>query len=115
MNVRRLVLQEIVHRKLNFVLVLLSVSVAVACLVGTITLLRADTIQTNKILEAKQQEVEQLIADKQSAVEKAGRELEDEMRKITIKGGFNVLILSEDQDLNELHVLGIASKTIPES
>jgi putative ABC transport system permease protein len=115
MNVWRLVLQEIAHRKMNFVLVLLPVTVAVACLVGTMTLLRADTIQTNKILEAKQQEVKQIIADKQSAVEKAGRELQDEMRKITKKGGFNVLILSEDQNLNELHVQGVASKTIPES
>ena len=115
MNVWRLVLQEIAHRKLNFVLVLLSVTVAVACLVGTMTLLHADTIQTNKILDAKQKEVDHDIADKQSAVEKAGSELENEMRKITKKGGFNVLILSKDQDLNELHVQGVASKTIPES
>lgn len=92
MNVWHLVLQEIAHRKLNFALVLLSVSVAVACLVGTTTLLQADRIKT----------------------ETASKELQDEMRKITKKGGFNVLILSEDQDLKEFHVNGTLSKTIPE-
>lgn len=93
MNVWRLVFQEIAHRKLNFALVLLSVSVAVASLVGTTTMLQADRIRTSA----------------------ASKELEDEMRKITKKGGFNVLILSSDQDLNELHVEGTASQSIPES
>ena len=95
MNVLRLTLSEIRHRKLNFFLMLLSVTVATACLVGALTLLRADEVRTQQILKEKQQEVEQ-----------AGAELNDAMRKITKGLGFNVLILPEDQDLNELHLEG---------
>ena len=103
MNVLRLTLSEIRHRKLNFLLMLFSVTVAIACLVGALTLLRADEIRTQQLLEKKQQEVEQ-----------AGAELNDAMRKITKGLGFNVLILPEDQDLSELHLEGTLSSTMPE-
>lgn len=92
MNVRRLVLREILHRKLNFAMGLLSVIVAVACLVGSLTLLRADELRTAQ----------------------AGLELENTMRKITKGLGFNILILPKDQDLSELHTEGTLSKTMPE-
>lgn len=91
MNVWRLVLREISHRKLNFVMGLVSVAVAVGCFVGARTLLRADEIQT----------------------EQAGKALEDSMRKITKGLGFNILILPEDQDVNELHTEGTLSKSMP--
>ena len=91
MNVWRLILREISHRKLNFVMGLVSVAVAVGCFVGARTLLRADEIQT----------------------EQAGKALEDSMRKITKGLGFNILILPEDQDVNELHTEGTLSKSMP--
>jgi hypothetical protein len=91
MNVWRLVLREISHRKLNFVMGLVSVAVAVACFVGAKTLLRADEIQTQQ----------------------AGKQLEDSMRKITKGLGFNILILPEDQDVNELLTEGTLSKSMP--
>ena len=103
MTVWRLLTQEVLHRKLNFGLGVLAVMAAVGCLVGAITLLRGDEIIT-----------EQTLAVKQHAVEQAGAELEDAMRKITIGLGFNVLVLPADQDLNELHVEGSLSKTMPE-
>jgi hypothetical protein len=92
MNVWRLVLHEISHRKLNFAMGLLSVVVAVGCFVGAKTLLRADEIRT----------------------EQAGKQLEDEMRKITKGLGFNILILAEDQNVNELHTEGTLSTSMPE-
>ena len=91
MNVWRLVLREILHRKFNFAMGLVSVAVAVGCFVGARTLLRADEIQT----------------------EQAGKELEDSMRKITKGLGFNLLILHKDQDVNELHTEGTLSKSMP--
>ncbi len=104
MTLWRLVWREIVHRKVNFLLGLLSVSVAVGCLVGAVTLLKTDEIRTGQIL-----------AQKQNDVKKAGAELEDSMRKIMKGLGFNILILPQDQDLNELHLEGTLSKTMPEA
>lgn len=95
---------ELMHRKGNFISAVLSIGGAVACLVATLTLLRIDEIQTNR-----------LLAQKQEAVEAAGVQLEDAMRVITKGLGFNVIILPEDQDLNELHLEGSLTKTMPES
>ncbi len=114
MNVWRLVVQEIAHRKLNFLLGLLSVAVAVGCLVGAMTLVRGNEFRTGEILAAKQAEVEQAVAEKEKEVAAAGAHLQDVMRKITKGLGFNILILPQDQDLNELHVEGTVSKAMPE-
>jgi len=102
-SILRLVVREILHRKVNFVLALVSVAVAVGALVGAKTLLRADAIRTQQILEEKQKEVE-----------KAGAELQDAMRKIMKGLGFNIWILPKDQDLSELRLEHTASKTMPE-
>ena len=104
MNVARLILREIALRKWNFSLALVSVGVAVACLIGTLTLLHIDDVRTNEILSVKQ-----------ALVEAAGAELEDAMRKITKGLGFNVIILPEEQDLNEMHLEGSLSEAMPES
>jgi hypothetical protein len=103
MTLWRLILREIAHRKLNFLFSLLSVAIAVACLAGAWTLLRADERHTAQVL-----------AQKQKDVETAGAELQEAMRKITLGLGFNLLILPQDQDLNELHLEGGLSRTMPE-
>lgn len=104
MSLFRLIIQEMQHRKINFLLGLASVVVAVACLIAALTLLQADEIQTAFILEQKAKEVED-----------AGDQLEDAMRKITKGLGFNILILPANQDLNEFHLTGIVSGTMPEA
>ena len=71
MTVWKLVLREICHRRWNFASALVSVSVAVACLIGTLTVLRIDRDRTQAILDEKQQ-----------AVQTAGAELEDAMREV---------------------------------
>ena len=114
MNVRRLVVREIKHRKLNFLLGLLSVTVAVASLVGAQTLLTADSIITGRLLNAKEAEVEKSVAEKEAAVQQAGKELQDMIRKQMLGLGFNVLILPESQSLSELHLNGSMSATMPE-
>ncbi len=115
MSVWRLVLREMKHRKANFVLSLLSVTVAIACLVGAQTLLRSDEIQTETILSEKQTEIESAISVREAAVAEAGKALEDSVRKDMLKLGFNVLIVPESQDLAELHLNGTLTETMPES
>lgn len=125
MSVSRLILSEIAHRKGSFLVALASVTVAVGCLVGSLTLLKADDLRTGVILADKQQAVEQAIArkkrevaqaieEKVKAVEQAGAELEDSMRKITKGLGFNIYILPENQDPHELYLSGRVSGTMPE-
>ena len=125
MNVRRLVLREIAHRKLNSLLALLSVSVAVACLVGADTLMDDHQYRTEQLLAAKQTELEQQLDQKrkdleeslkakQKAVEKAGKKSRDAMRKITKGLGFNILILPKNQDRLELKRDGTLTETMPE-
>ena len=103
MSIFHLILQEMQHRKMNFLLGLLSVIVAVGCLIAALTLLQADEIQTALILQQKEDEVKQ-----------TGAELKDAMRKITKGLGFNILILPADQDLEEFHLTGVVSGTMPE-
>lgn len=103
MNLWRLILREMAHRKLNLLLSLLAVATAVACLAGAWTLLQADELRTTR-----------LLAQRRQAVETAGAELREAMRKITLGLGFNLLILPQDQDLNELHLEGGLSRTMPE-
>ncbi|MDA7644998.1 ABC transporter permease [bacterium] len=103
MSIWKLILREIFYRKGNFAMALLSVTAAVSCLIGTLTLLRVDQARTDE-----------LLAEKEATVELAGSELVDAMRKITKGLGFNVVILPEDQDLNEMHLEGSLSKSMPE-
>lgn len=103
MKILRLILREALHRRGSSLLALLSVMVATACVTGTVTLLRLDDVAT-----------ERLLATKRQAVEVAGAELEDAMRKITKGLGFNILILPEGQDLGELHLEGTLTRTMPE-
>ncbi len=114
MNVWRLVFREIKHRKLNFAMGLLSVAVAVASLIGAQTLLTGDRILTGQLLSAKEDEVRTALADKQAAVEKAGKELQDVVRKQMLGLGFNVLILPKEQSLSEIHLNGSMSATMQE-
>jgi putative ABC transport system permease protein len=103
MSVWRLIVREILHRKFNFALGLLSVVVAVGCLVGAMTLLRAHDLQTEQIITAKEAETAERM-----------RKLEDDYRKITKNMGFNVLILPKDQNLSDLYADDYASEYMPE-
>lgn len=91
MKIRSLVWNEVIHRKLNFALALLAVSVAVACSVGLVTLIRSYQLQTEARVDA----------------------LDDEIRKITKNLGFNITILPKDQNLADFHASDYAQKTMP--
>jgi len=114
MTVWRLAIREIRHRKLSFLMGVISVTTAVACLVGAQTLLRADRLITAHLLQAKQSEVEEKIAAKEESVKQAGVELEDAMRKHMKGLGFNILILPQEQSRSEMLLDGMTA-TMPES
>ena len=104
MTVWRLIGKEILHRKLNFALGVLSVMAATGVVVAQFTLLRAHDLSTERILHASQQEAELRLA-----------RMEDDYRKYMKDLGFNLLILPKDQDLAEFWQSGFAGSTMPES
>jgi ABC-type lipoprotein release transport system permease subunit len=103
MGIGRLVVQEIRYRKLNFLLGALSVCVAVAGLVSALTVLRKHDLRTEQIIAAREAETRQRLA-----------KMEDDYRKITLKMGFNVLILPKDQNLSDLFADDYAAEYMPE-
>lgn len=114
MTLWRLVVREIRHRSLSFVLATVAVATAIACLTGAQTLLQADRVITQEILQQRQAEVATAMADKEDAVRRTGEELQDAIRKQMLKLGFNILILPAEQSRSELLLEGM-SATMPES
>jgi putative ABC transport system permease protein len=103
MTIWSLLIREILHRKLNFALAVLSVMVASGSLIGSIALLRIHDVHTDQILEQKEAELQQSTA-----------QLNDETRKAMLKLGFNVVILPKDQNLSDWYAEDYASKYMPE-
>jgi len=103
MTILKLAIKEITRRKLNFILSLTSVILAVTVLVGSLTMLRMHDIRTTQIILQKEEETKQRML-----------ELEDDYRKIMKNLGFNLLIIPKDQNLGDLYVEDYASKYMSE-
>lgn len=103
MSIWSLLIREILHRKLNFALAVLTVVVASGSLIGSVALLRIHDVRTDQILEQKEAELQQSTA-----------KLNDETRKAMLKLGFNVVILPKDQNLSDWYADDYASKYMPE-
>lgn len=103
MTIWRLLICEILHRKMNFALAVLSVTVASASFIGSVTLLRIHDLRTGQILKQKEAELEKRMA-----------QLKDDTRKAMLKLGFNMVILPKDQNLADWYVDDYASKYMPE-
>ena len=103
MNVWRLVIREIAYRKGDFLLGVMAVLVAVGCLVGVMTLLRAHGGRVAELNAQKRQETAAMMALAQ-----------DDYRKMMKTMGYNVVILNSDEDLSEFWTNGFAQKLMPE-
>jgi len=103
MRAGRLILREILYRRLNFALGVLSAVAAVGSLVAALTVLRAHDRRTEALVAAREAQTR----------ERMGK-LEDDYRKITVNMGFNLLILPKDQNLSDLYADDYASKYMPE-
>lgn len=104
MSIWRLVFQEIRHRKLNFLLAMLSVIMAVACFTGF-------HLAFNKLSA----ETDQRLAETQKRVKETSKQLGDLLRKQTKNLGFNIRILPKDADMKTFYDEGYSDKTMPES
>lgn len=103
MSIWQLVLKEIYRRKLNFIIGLSSVVIAITALISAATSLSIHDHQTREIIDAKKIETEDRM-----------KELEDDFRVIMKKLGFNLLILPEGQNLADLYADDFASKYMSE-
>lgn len=103
MNLGRLIFCELYFRGMNFFLGVLSVGVAVACLTATLTVLHKHDMRTD-----------QIVAAKEEATHAQMEALTDDYRKLTLKMGFNIMILPKDQNLGDLYADDFASKYMPE-
>lgn len=92
MTIWNLLICEIMHRKLNFALAVLSVMVASGSFIGSLALL----------------EIHQGYLTQEMA------QLKDDTRKAMLKLGFNVVILPKDQNLSDWYTEDYASKYMPE-
>lgn len=99
----RLALREIRFRRGDFLLGALAVSAAVTTLVAATTLLKGHGEWTAQLADTHREETLSLM-----------RSVEDDYRKITKDMGYNVLVLSKDQDVATYLSDGYASKLMPE-
>lgn len=91
MNILSLVWSEIIHRKLNFLVALSAITLAVATCVAFATMWELHRSRT----------------DAQVA------QLGDEIRKVMKNMGFNITILPKDVNLTDFHASDFADKTMP--
>ena len=103
MRLSVLILNELRHRWLNSVVSLMTALLAVGCLTAAVALLREHRLATDAIIASKEDETRTRLAT-----------LADDMRKITKRMGFNILILPKDQNLGDFYAEDFAQKTMPE-
>ena len=98
-----MVLREIGHRKVGFLLGLLAIAGAVACSIAVLELLERHRATTTVI-----------VSEHRDALEALVKKHEDDTRKSMKKLGFNILILPKEQQLHQLYADDFARKTMPE-
>jgi len=103
MRVMFMALREIGRRKLNFVLGTAAVVVAAATILCTHAFLRVYDARTKALLDRKESELRKRLAD-----------LQNEMRKATLKLSFNLAILPGRQDVRQWHERDYATAYMPE-
>ncbi len=103
MNLIYLITKEILYKKINGLLILSSIIVAIISLISSIFLISGHQQETEERFLKTFEKKEALMLD-----------AEDQYRKSTKDLGFNVLILPKDQNLNDFYSDDFASKYMPE-
>lgn len=103
MNLKKLIIKEIFYRKINFILSCFAATAAITVIISSFSLLQIHDFKTRELLNQKVSETEKRV-----------KELDDDIRKITKKMGFNVLILPKDQNLDDFYSNNYASEFMPE-
>ena len=102
MSIWSIIRKEIAHNRGNFLIGLGCIAVALATVVGAVTLLSAHELRT-----------EQIVADKERDTREQMTRLEDDYRIMMRDMGYNVLILHEDQSVEDLRLTGSPSAFMP--
>ena len=103
MRLLHMLIREAFYRRLNSGLEVLAVAIAIASLLGSLTVLRIHDLHTEQMLSVRLAETQARLV-----------ELNQAMRKASLKLGFNLLILPEDQNLRDWHTDDYATKYMPE-
>ena len=103
MSILNLLTKEIWHSKLGSISSLVSILVAIGSVVGAFTLLNSHELRTSRILDEKLEQTREEMV-----------ELKQDMRKATLKLGFNVVILPKEQKRSEWFRKGYGTHTMPE-
>lgn len=99
-----LILKELQHRKLGAVISVITIAIALTCIIAAMETMRQFDAHT-----------ESQLAELQKKTDATTKTLNDQIRR-TMKGlGFNVHIYPANQDLAEVYAKGYASNTMPES
>jgi putative ABC transport system permease protein len=104
MSIWRLIFREIAYRRVDSSVSAAAIMVAVAVCVAVMTLLRAHETRAADLSSLRKDETLALM-----------RSVEDDYRKITLKSGYNVLIVSSSQNLAQFYAQGYATDFFPET
>ena len=104
MKIRQLVIKEILHRKINFLLSVFAIFIATASVICSVMLLHVHDLRTNEILQKKEVDLKERM-DK----------LKDDTRKSMLKLGFNLVILPEEQNMADWYSDDYSTKYMPDS
>jgi putative ABC transport system permease protein len=103
MSLWHLIIKEMAYRKMNFILVILNVAVAIGSLACSLLVLKAYDANTRKILEQKEAAMKSRLAV-----------LDNEVRKTMLNLGFNIAIIPKGLNLGDFFAEDYASKYMPE-
>lgn len=115
MSLFRLITRELMHRKINALLMAVSVIAAVACLVTSLCLLKGHDLQTDAIVSELEAETQRIVDEKEKETQQRVEQLKDDYRKIVLKLGFNVYVIHKDVRPDQAHEAGLGGKDLPES
>ncbi len=104
MTLFNLTIREILQRRVNFLLGVLSVGIATAVLSGSLLLLNAYDLRTDEILAARQAELETQLEKLQQDTVRAMEHL-----------GFNITILPAEQNLGDWYADNYSARTLPQA
>jgi putative ABC transport system permease protein len=124
MNTFKILFAEIWYRKLNFVLSLFAVVVAVTLFVAGPMLVEAYQTETATEVDRMEDQVDELesgVADMRAGMKRVEDEtaarldyLKEETRKLMIKMGFNLLIVHGDTNMSDFWASDFAAKDMPQ-
>jgi putative ABC transport system permease protein len=90
MTLWRMLIREIIHRKLGFAVGVISVAVAAAGITGAIAILDIHDVNSQVLVEQKERETKKHMV-----------KLKDDMRKAMLKLGLNLVIIPKDQNVGD--------------